>query len=273
MPELTGAIMTSSAVEQLPYPGRIVKRKEKDKTIVEAVQHRLNEMGCGPIDVDGDFGEETEKAVKLFQIRFPDADGQPLKVDGEMGTLTWSRMFGSQTVPVTNIAASDLLARVVEIAKSQIGIMEQPSGSNRGPEVDQYVTRCGLDPKGKFAWCAAFVYWCFDQVSKELARKNPVVKTAGVLAHWNGAGTQPGATRITKLKATNNPSLIKPGHIFIIDFGKGAGHTGLVEQVTSGKLVTIEGNTNDGGSREGIGVFRRTQRKIAQINKGFIEYA
>jgi len=37
MPELTGAIMTSSAVEQLPYPGRIVKRKEKDKTITKFV--------------------------------------------------------------------------------------------------------------------------------------------------------------------------------------------------------------------------------------------
>ena len=37
-------------------------------------------------------------------------------------------------------------------------------------------------------------------------------------------------------------------------------------------LVTNEGNTNDGGSRDGIGVFRRQARKIAQINKGFIDY-
>jgi hypothetical protein len=37
-------------------------------------------------------------------------------------------------------------------------------------------------------------------------------------------------------------------------------------------LVTIEGNTNDNGSREGIGVFRREQRKISSINKGFVDF-
>jgi hypothetical protein len=58
-----------------------------------------------------------------------------------------------------------------------------------------------------------------------------------------------------------------------MDFGGGAGHTGLVVGIQSGKLVTIEGNTNDGGSREGVGVFQRTGRTIGSINKGFIEYA
>jgi hypothetical protein len=37
--------------------------------------------------------------------------------------------------------------------------------------------------------------------------------------------------------------------------------------------VTIEGNTNDGGSREGIGVFKRDTRLISGINRGFIDYA
>ncbi len=46
------------------------------------------------------------------------------------------------------------------------------------------------------------------------------------------------------------------GHIFVIDFGGGTGHTCLVIEVGGGKLVTIEGNTNDGGSREGVGVFQ-----------------
>ena len=42
--------------------------------------------------------------------------------------------------------------------------------------------------------------------------------------------------------------------------------------VDGGRLTTIEGNTNDGGSREGVGVFRRSERKIASINKGFLDY-
>jgi hypothetical protein len=48
---------------------------------------------------------------------------------------------------------------------------------------------------------------------------------------------------------------------------------GLVREVTGGTLVTIEGNTNDGGSREGVGVFQRGSRKIVSINKGFIDYS
>ena len=38
-------------------------------------------------------------------------------------------------------------------------------------------------------------------------------------------------------------------------------------------FTTIEGNTNDGGSREGIGVFRRSGangRKVVEVNRGFV---
>ena len=42
-----------------------------------------------------------------------------------------------------------------------------------------------------------------------------------------------------------------------ISTGAGTGHTRPVERVTGGKLVTIERNTNDGGGREGVHVFRR----------------
>ena len=58
-----------------------------------------------------------------------------------------------------------------------------------------------------------------------------------------------------------------------IDFGEGLGHSGIVIEVANGRLVTIEGNTNDNGSRNGIGVFQRDARKISKINKGFIDYS
>jgi hypothetical protein len=132
----------------------------------------------------------------------------------------------------------------------------------------------GLNPAGQHAWCAAFVFFCFDEAAKALGGPNPVVKTAGVLDHWAKAGAG-GVPRITRSKAVQNPGLVQPGQIFIIDVGApgGGGHTGLVVEVAAGKLVTIEGNTNEGGSAEGIGVFRRASRKIAQINKGFIDYS
>ena len=53
-----------------------------------------------------------------------------------------------------------------------------------------------------------------------------------------------------------------------MDFGKGLGHTGFVERIDGTSIHTIEGNTNDTGSREGYEVCRRI-RKINTI-KGFI---
>src|SRR5437763_788838 len=73
--------------------------------------------------------------------------------------------------------------------------------------------------------------------------------------------------------AIHDASLVKPGFIFVLSTGGSHGHTGLVAEVLPGKLRTIEGNTNDGGSREGIGVFRRDRRKIADISRGFIDYS
>lgn len=253
------------------FPGKIVKLGHKDKDTVLIVQRRLNEMGAGPLDETGEFDKKTDGAVRLFQARSTDTDGLPLRIDGEIGSLTWAALFGAESVTIRHDTASDLLTEVLAFAVSQIGVME--TSPNRGPQVDQYVKSVGLDPAGRFAWCVAFVYFCFEKASKKLGRTNPMVKTAGVLDHWNRAEGK-GATRITNLRARNNPALIKPGHIFVIDTGPagGAGHTGLVEKVIGGKLVTIEGNTNEGGSRDGVGVFRRTQRTIASINKGFIDY-
>jgi len=81
-----------------------------------------------------------------------------------------------------------------------------------------------------------------------------------------------GVRRIAAPEAAVTPSVVQPGCLFVITTGSGNGHTGLVEQVAGVRLTTIEGNTNLGGSREGIGVFRRTGRTIATINRGFIQY-
>jgi hypothetical protein len=274
MPNLSGAVVARSSNAAIPYPGRLIKRGEKDKVIVTAVQHRLNESGCGPIDEDGDFGKNTESAVKLFQARFGDDEGQPLRVDGMVGSLTWAQLFGERAIlpPVKPPTVPPLLGKVLEFAATQVGVLEKPLGSNRGPQVDLYLRSVGLDPKsGSYAWCVAFVYYCFQQASAQLGLPNPMARTAGVLDLWARAGRAK-THRITGAQALDDPSLVRPGHIFVIDTGGGNGHAGLVESASGGKLVTIEGNTNDGGSREGIGVFRRTQRRVAQINKGFVDY-
>jgi hypothetical protein len=50
------------------------------------------------------------------------------------------------------------------------------------------------------------------------------------------------------------------------------GHTGFVERVEGGHVHTIEGNTDASQGREGGGVYRLA-RRLASVNKGFIDYA
>ena len=248
------------------YPGRIIKKGDTDPKVVKAVQKILNEKGCGTIDVDGDFGSQTFNAVKLFQARFTDQNGNPLVIDGKIGPLSWAALFGKEKVHISEPPKSEMIKNVLKIAAEQIGVMEDPVGTNSGPEVDEYLECVGLGPG--FSWCAAFVYWVYNEACKKSGSKNCVFKTAGVLSHWNNSTGK----RITSQNAFADPSLVKPGQVFIMSYGGGLGHTGIVEKVNGGFLTTIEGNTNDGGSREGIGVFRRTGRKIKDINRGFIQY-
>jgi hypothetical protein len=137
----------------------------------------------------------------------------------------------------------------LQVARGQLGQSEDPKGSNSGPMVDEYLRSVGLDPG--FAWCAAFVYWCFEQATTNAGMQNPVPRTAGVLDLWK--------------KSTNRFDSPRPGDIFIMDYGQGKGHTGIVERVLlDGLIETIEGNTNDEGSREGYEVARR-KRPMAKV--------
>jgi hypothetical protein len=80
-----------------------------------------------------------------------------------------------------------------------------------------------------------------------LAEGNPVIMTAGCQDHWNRA-RDAGIAQITGARATNKPDLVKPGMVFIMAFGQGTGHTGIVESVQGGFIKTIEGNSNNEGS-------------------------
>ena len=264
-------------VERFPYPGRMLKIGDFDVITVTQVQQRLNSIGCGPIAENGFFDNDTKNAIKLFQIRYPDLQGHTLVVDGLLGTLTWGALFGFESVPSYKTAPTPLTQAVIDYATTQIGVLEDPLGSNRGPIVDQYQRAVDLILKpGKpgYYWCAAFTYFCYQQAANQLGLScNPHIKTAGVLDHWNKIKNKPGISRISRIQATADPSLILPGAIFIIDHGSGLGHTGIVTEINQGHLVTIEGNTNAGGSSNGIGVFKRNSRKISEITRGFIDYS
>ena len=206
----------------------------------------------------------TVNAIKTFQCRHCDLYGHPLVIDGKIGVLTWTGLFGGG---ISNLSSlSPLQMNVLEIASKEIGVVEDPPGSNSGPVVNKYLSSVGLEPG--YAWCAAFVYWCFGEAAVKLNRANPVTKTAGCLDHWRKTG----GYKIISKGAVDNPALIEPGSIFIMSRGGGLGHTGIVNSVNDGYINTIEGNTNSGLSAEGGGVYE-LRRKISTINIGFIKYS
>lgn len=152
-----------------------------------------------------------------------------------------------------------LASESLAIAITQNGVEEVPRGSNAGPDVKAYLKAVGLGEG--YAWCMAFVYWCVNKAAFEIGTLNPLIRTGGVMKQWN-------EVELRKVPKTAFAA-IKPGDIFIMDFGGGNGHTGFVEKVEGSIIHTIEGNTNDDGSREGYEVARR--QRPASSFKGFIQ--
>ena len=58
----------------------------------------------------------------------------------------------------------------------------------------------------------------------------------------------------------------------IMDFGGGKGHAGFVSAVTGNRIQTIEGNSNDEGSREGYEVCRHPGGRDIKTIKGYLHF-
>lgn len=259
-----------------PFDGVILKVGSNAPDKIRMVQDRLRELGYGAPG-NGIFDAQTVSVVKLFQAQHSDDSGLPLKIDGEIGFHTWTALFG--VVPSVVQPVALLLAQALAVAASQDHQMEVPRGSNRGPMVDEYLRAAGMDPTqgspDSRPWCMCFMYWVFLQAAQHLNRATPLPKTASCHQHWVAAASLPNVKRVTQQQALDNRSLIQPGLIFILDFGGGMGHTGIVESVLpGGALQTIEGNTNTDGSRNGVGVFRLQRRKPSDpVLTGFVDYS
>lgn len=220
--------------------------------------NRLRELGWAVDLSQPDY--RLSETLRRFQ------QAHSLTVDGDYGPQTEGALFDRHMLTGT------LTGRLLSVAGSQVGITEVPPGSNRSPQIDLILKSVGLSPG--YPWCAAFVYWCFAQASRQTGLVNPCPKSAGVLNLWALAGyKEAGLTRITAQQAITNPNLIKPGMQFLMRFSPTTGHTGIVERVNkNGSLVTIEGNSNKAGSREGTAVLRQTKRTVSNINLGYISY-
>lgn len=207
--------------------------------------------------------------VKRFQRANLSATGQPLSVDGQLGPMTMAALFGPNKLPQIITLQNRLLA----VAASQVGIAEVPPGSNSGPQVRLILRSVGLD--AGYPWCASFIYWLFRESCRQLGRKNPCPKNAGVLNMWSLAGFEETPyTRITAAEARANPLLVKPGMQFFLKFSSSTGHTGLVEDCNAaGHYTSYEGNSSVNGEREGTLVAHQTKRTVSDKSLlGFVGY-
>lgn len=133
-------------------------------------------------------------------------------------------------------------AGLVKRAAAEIGVREA-TGRNDGPRIALYLRSTGV--KDESAWCAAFVCWVFLQEG-----------FSGPVTPWSPALFP--AARIKKIAL--------PGDVLGIYFPEKhrIAHAGLVERADGDWVVSIEGNTNEAGSREGDGVYRK-RRHIRTI--------
>lgn len=140
-----------------------------------------------------------------------------------------------------------LKEKALEIAHGEIGKQEIPLNSNWGPHVQKYLAAVGITFPA--FWCMAFVIWCIKQACEKMGVKFPLKTTAGVMDLYLWV-------------KQNHPDWIfhspMPGDIFIMDFGGGKGHTGFVLKAFDLISETIEGNSNDEGSRNGYEVAHRS---------------
>ena len=81
-----------------PAPSSLKRGATGDS--VRALQRRLKELGYYTGSVDGDFGENTEKAVKAFQ------QNNGLTVDGKAGSKTMTKLNSSSAVRASTATAT-----------------------------------------------------------------------------------------------------------------------------------------------------------------------
>ena len=143
--------------------------------------------------------------------------------------------------------------RVSDIYSKEIGVRER-TGNNDGQRVEEYLRSCNLK-KGN-PWCAAFVTWTFKQA-----------KVDAIVSAYSPSWFPNKSTIYTKgVKGNKTPQKADVFGIYFSNKGRIA-HVGFIDVWEDNSYcITVEGNTNDEGSRDGDGVYRKRRLK-SQIYK------
>lgn len=160
-----------------------------------------------------------------------------------------------------------LRRRLVEIARREVGTMEHPRNSNKGKRIQEYQRATWLDGTG-WPYCAAFVCWCVREWGKDQAVRDALKLTKAGFEKWRPKtpaayglhewGRQQGLYQIDE-NANPGEYVLHTADLVTFDFS----HCGILETDEAGRIFTIEGNTDAGGSREGGGVYAKTRARSA----------
>ena len=139
--------------------------------------------------------------------------------------------------------------------------------SNKGKEVNEFNRTAG-NAIGSY-WCMAYVFSMFKKVYTYLNLHNPLLRTGRCseqlkYAKYIGSGLTVVSTRNIGIHSEvgdvfiNKEDGVLDDRYIGLDF---SGHTGicLTKSDSKGRVQTIEGNTNNGGSRNGNGVYIRNR--------------
>lgn len=199
--------------------------------------------------IDDSFGPATESGVKKFQQR------EGLPVDGVVGQDTFDKLIQPMKAALEPIdpAGHSLGGMVIEYARQHLAQHpREMGGQNRGPWVRLYM---GGNEGDQWPWCAGFVCCVLKQACKSLDVPMPFRKTYS-------CDTMAALAKDKEIflagSKSGDKSKLPPGAIFLnrrtsTDWV----HTGIVIQPGKEIFHTIEGNTNDEGSREGYEVCQR----------------
>lgn len=206
--------------------------------------------------IDGDFGPATETAVKKYQ--------KALKMQ-ETGIVD-TTLFSQLCLPLnkaftTQVKAKNLRDAIVEIAKNHLAqkaFEQQIFGQNNsGPWVRSYMD--GNEGE-EWYWCAGFVQTIIDQAASQFNKNFKTLMPLTYSCDTLALTAQQKKIFIKNSDIRSNPSLVKPGDIFLVQKSTNDWmHTGLITAVHDDIFETIEGNTNNDGSSNGNGVYARTR--------------
>lgn len=143
---------------------------------------------------------------------------------------------------------NQLRTDLVNAAEQYVGVREA-TGKNDGAEVEKILSSVGLK-KGQ-PWCAALMTQCYNDVQIPNPR-------SGYSPDWFRTNVV-----YKRTQKTITEFQYQKGQVFGLYFeSKGrVAHVGMLISETKFSYVTIEGNTNNGGSRDGDGCYKMIRNK------------